>query len=99
VGSCTSCSDHEAQNSEADHPYQGEAIELVIRYGMTTANLAHVFLRSAATEDATRKLLNLLWGKGWLRRFEPLKKFRYFVLSPQATAATGLHRRLSRELG
>ena len=80
-------------------PYQAEAIELVLRHTILTADLAHRFLCPWNTCDAARKLLEALQDKGWLRRFKPVEKFTYYVLTPQATSTLGLHRRLSRELG
>jgi hypothetical protein len=80
-------------------PYQAEAIELVIRHTILTDDLAHRFLCPWNTCDAARKLLGALRGKGWLRAFQPVKGFTYYVLTPQAASAVGLHRRYSRELG
>jgi hypothetical protein len=80
-------------------PYQAEAIELVLRHTILTADLAHRFLCPWNTCDAARKLLDALRGKAWLRHFQPVKHFTYYVLTPQATSAVGVHRRHSRELG
>jgi hypothetical protein len=80
-------------------PYQAEAIELVLRHTILTADLAHRLLCPWNTCDAARKLLDGLRGKGWLRPFQPVRNFTYYVLTPQATSAVGVHRRLSRELG
>ena len=80
-------------------PYQAEAIELVLRHTILTDDLAHRFLCPWNTCDAARKLLDALRGKGWLRAFQPVKGFTYYVLTPQAASAVGLHRRYSRELG
>jgi hypothetical protein len=80
-------------------PYQAEAVDLVLRHTIVTDDLAHRFLCPANTRDAARKLLCALRGKGWLRPFEPADRFRYYVLTPEATAALGMHRRFSRPLG
>jgi hypothetical protein len=80
-------------------PYQAEAITLVVRHTLLTADLAHRLLCPGNTRDAARKLLDALWGKGWLQRHERIKGFRYYVLTAEAATVLGLHRRHARPLG
>lgn len=74
-------------------PLRNQALDAVIRYGLLTVKTARPLLTPDATPDAARHLLDELVKTGWLRRHKFADRMNYYLLTPRAAFARGLHRR------